>query len=146
MLSPYYMTALDATNGKYNRNLFYWGLPLWMTQTTGWIQFYFYQFWSPLLITEEARHSFSRTDQGSVGPTFSILCSVRGKKAQTKREKLWNLFMACYLLSGNDKSLKNTFGLFSSISGKFFLYFERLFSSTTNTNHICPTVDHAQNT
>lgn len=41
-----------------------------------------YQFWSPLLMTEEARHSFSLTDQGSVGPTFSILCSA-GRRAET---------------------------------------------------------------
>lgn len=44
-----------------------------------------HQFWSPLLITEEARHSFSLTDQGSVGPTFIILCSVDEWKTQIKR-------------------------------------------------------------
>lgn len=35
-----------------------------------------YQFWSPLRMTEEARQSFSRMDQGSVGPALSSLCSA----------------------------------------------------------------------
>lgn len=38
-----------------------------------------YQFWSPLLMTDEARHSFSLTDQGSVGPRAIILCSAGQK-------------------------------------------------------------------
>lgn len=37
------------------------------------------QFWSPLLITEDAKHSFSRMDQGSVGPVLSSLCSEKRK-------------------------------------------------------------------
>lgn len=35
-----------------------------------------YQFWSPLLMTEDAKHSFSLTDHGSVGPRASTLCSA----------------------------------------------------------------------
>lgn len=48
-----------------------------------------YQFWSPLRMTEEARQSFSRMDQGSVGPALSSLCSagqgrsVRGHTGHT---------------------------------------------------------------
>lgn len=35
-----------------------------------------YQFWSPLFMTEVAKHSFSLTDHGSVGPIESNLCSA----------------------------------------------------------------------
>lgn len=61
-----------------------------MTKTAEWIKIFFYQFWSPLLMTEEARHNFSLTDQGSVGPTFSILCSV-GNQNKQSHEKIWNM-------------------------------------------------------
>lgn len=35
-----------------------------------------YQFWSPLFMTDVAKHSFSLTDHGSVGPMTSSLCSA----------------------------------------------------------------------
>lgn len=35
-----------------------------------------YQFWSPLFMTDVAKHSFSLTDHGSVGPMTRSLCSA----------------------------------------------------------------------
>ncbi len=46
-----------------------------------------HQFWSPLFMTEEARHSFSLIDHGSVGPNIN-LCSVQRIKRQNIKRRM----------------------------------------------------------
>ncbi len=56
-----------------------------------WINFFLliknHQFWSPLFMTEEARHSFSLIDHGSVGPNIN-LCSVQRIKRQNIKRRM----------------------------------------------------------
>lgn len=51
-----------------------------------------HQFWSPLFMTEEVRHSFSLMDQGSEGPS-SNLCSVQTKLRIGLR---WHYMISCF--------------------------------------------------
>lgn len=46
-----------------------------------------HQFWSPLFMTDVAKHSFSLTDHGSVGPITSSLCSTDVRWHGIKEEK-----------------------------------------------------------
>ena len=54
-----------------------------------------YQFWSPLLLTDDARHSFSLTGHGSVGPTACILCSM-GQKDMTENVTMLKIILVFY--------------------------------------------------
>lgn len=47
------------------------------------IQSITHQFWSPLLITDDARHSFSLTDHGSVRPTVLMISEGQKKMCQS---------------------------------------------------------------
>ena len=59
-----------------------------------------YQFWSPLFMTEVARHSFSLRDQGSVGAAVSILCSAHQK--QTMHTNKWAVYFCDLRISAKD--------------------------------------------